>query len=1100
MKKNSTKRKKLLSTYALKILLIMKLSIFLIFFGVFQTFAVDLLSQKIVLKLSEEQTSLSQVLKEIEMQTNVRFLYRSETIENKTVKLDVHDKTWFDILEQIKLSTDVDYKILDNNLVVIAPSKDFQQRTITGKVTDNTGQPLAGVTIFIKETTIGSITDINGNYTISVPANAQTLVFSYIGMETREEPIGNKTSIDVTLMPDAILMSEVVVVGYGTQRRSDITGSLVSVSSEDFNKQPLTRIDQALQGRAAGTQVTQTSGEPGTGYKIRIRGANSISGNNDPLYVLDGLIIDNINSLNVNDIQSIEVLKDASATAVYGSRGANGVVLITTKSGSAGEAKVTLETFYGISNITKRLPVMSAADFAEGVNAAEGLSTFTPQEIADLRASGGEDWQERMFKQAATSNIQLSLSGGNEAVNYFISGNYHNQDGAIINQNYKRYNLRANLNAQLSKKLKAGINIFGSKELFDGHRSDIFAAIVYDPTTPAFDENGDYIYSSLKNVGSAGLNPLIAPENNIREVYDNHIFANGYFSYKILENLVLRVSGGVDILDRTRNTYTPILVNNIGNAAVFNQGISRLQNTNMLTYTWDKHENHRMRIDAIHEQQLMTNVSTDARSNQFFTDLTTFKNLALGNIQNITNTSFSESIQSFLGRINYSLLDRYLLTATLRADGSSKFREDQRWGYFPSASVAWRLSEESFMQNVGVINNLKLRASYGITGSQAIQPLATRSRPVLGLPYNYPFTGQSAAIGIAPSNRIANPDLTWEQTAQTNAGIDLGMWASRFTLSLDLYKKNTTDLLLDVVLPEFLGPNIIARNIGEVENKGFDIVLGFIPLQNDDWRITSYLNFSRNKNKVLSLIDDTPIEKGSDWYTGTFPVRPTRVEVGKPISSFRGYIFEGVYQLGEEEEAAKYSRNPGDAKYRDINEDGIISTDDITTIGDGNPDFIWGWNTTVSWKGFDLNSLVLGSQGNDIYNFLRGRMMSLGSGTFHAVHEDYKNRWTPDNPSNIPSGRDGTEYLSSQFLEDGSYVTLKNISLSYTFRAKDIMNKLGLSALRIYASAENLLMITKYTGFDPEATASGNSDVDLGIDLNAYPLSRTYNMGLSVTF
>jgi len=520
----------------------------------------------------------------------------------------------------------------------------------------------------------------------------------------------------------------------------------------------------------------------------------------------------------------------------------------------------------------------------------------------------------------------------------------------------------------------------------------------------------------------------------------------------------------------------------------------------MLTYTWDTHEKHRIRVDAIHEQQLRANVSTDAESSQFFTDLTTYKNMSLGSLQKISNNSTSQSIQSFLGRINYSLMDRYLLTASVRADGSSKFREDQQWGNFPSASLAWRLTEETFMQNISIINNLKLRISYGITGSQSIQPLATRTQPELGKAYNYPFTGEIATIGISPSTRIANPDLTWEQTAQTNAGIDLGMWASRLTLSIDLYKKNTTNLLLDVDLPEYLGANEIAMNVGEVENKGYDIVLGIIPIQNKDWRITSYVNFSSNKNKVISLVDGTPIEKGDEYFKNTFPVNPTRVEVGKPISTFRGYVFEGVYQLGEEDEAAIYGKKPGDAKYRDLNDDGIISTDDITTIGDGNPDFTWGWNTTVSWKGFDLNSIFLGSHGNDIYNFMRGRMLALGSGTDHAVHEDYKNRWTPDNPSNIPSGRDGTEYLSSQFLEDGTYLTLKNLSLSYTFRALDTMKKLGLSALRIYTSAENLLMITNYSGFDPETTASGNSDVDLGIDLNAYPLSRTFNVGLSVTF
>jgi TonB-dependent starch-binding outer membrane protein SusC len=1037
MKKNSTECKKLLSTYTLKIPLAVKLSFLLMFIAVFQSFAVDLVS-----------ASITPVLEEM----------------------------------------------------VIRPGSEVQQRTITGKVTDNIGEPLVGVNIIVKGSTIGAVSDVNGNYTITVPSDAITLVFSFIGMETREETIGDQMVINMTLSPDALSMSEIVVVGYGTLKKSDVTGSLVSVSSEDFNKQPLNRIDQALQGRSAGVQVIQTSGQPGGEYKIRIRGANSISGSNDPLYVIDGMIIDNLNSLNVNDIQSIEILKDASATAIYGSRGANGVVLITSKSGKPGETRVALETFTGVSNVTKKLPVMNAADFAEGVNAADGVPTFSPQEIENLRANGGEDWQDRMFKQGHISNIQLTLSGGNEAVNYFISGNYLDNKGIILNQDYGRYNLRTNINAELSKKLRAGINIFGSKELTNGFRSNINDAITYDPTTPAFDENGNYIFQSLKNVGNASRNPLIFTDNNIREIHDNKVLANMYLSYSILDNLVLRVSGGFGKLDRTRNGYTPILISSIGMAEVYKQEISSIQNTNMLTYTWEKHVNHRLRVDAIHEQQLISDVSVRAEATNFFSDLTSFKNLGLGSTQRIRNESASESIQSYLGRVNYSLMDRYLLTVTLRADGASKFRRDQRWGYFPSASVAWRLSEEGFMQNMNTVNNLKLRASYGITGSQAIDRLSTWSQPRLGPNHNYPFTGQTATIGLAPSNRIANPDLTWEKTAQANLGLDLGMWASRFILSFDVYKKNTTDLLLDANLPQFLGASIIARNVGEVENKGFDAVLGLIPVENKNWRISTNVNLSSNRNKVLSLVDGSPLERGLYYYTNTFPVPPTRVEVGQPISAFRGYIYEGVYQLGEEEEAARYGRKPGDAKYRDINDDGLITTDDITTIGDGNPDFIWGWNTTISWKDFDLNTLVLGSHGNNIYNFTRGRMMSLGAGTFHAVHEDYKNRWTPDNPSNIPSGRDGTQFLSSQFLEDGSYVTIKNVSLGYTLTGKAFMNNIGLSVLKIYFSAENLIMLTNYRGFDPETTASGNSDVDLGIDHDTYPLSRAFTVGVNVNF
>ncbi|MCK5463632.1 MAG: TonB-dependent receptor, partial [Bacteroidales bacterium] len=391
---------------------------------------------------------------------------------------------------------------------------------------------------------------------------------------------------------------------------------------------------------------------------------------------------------------------------------------------------------------------------------------------------------------------------------------------------------------------------------------------------------------------------------------------------------------------------------------------------------------------------------------------------------------------------------------------------DNRWGYFPSGSVAWRMSEEGFIQQIAWINNLKIRASYGQTGSQAIQPLATLSVPIIDPSVNYPFTGQTATVGVAPSEQLANPDLTWETTTQTNVGLDLGLWSNRLTFTLDLYKKNTTDLLLKRLLPAFVGPIVVSQNVGEVENKGFDISLGTTILQNSDWHISSILTVSRNVNKVLALVnDDEPLELGNIYYGNTFPVNPTRVEVGLPISSFRGYVFEGVYQQGEEEEAAKYGKVPGQARYKDVNGDEVISSDDIVTVGNGNPSVTWGWNWTFGWKNLDLNFLVLGTHGNDIYNFMRMKMMGLGASQFHAVHADYKNRWTESNPSDIPSGRDGTEFLSNDFIEDGSFVSMKNVTLGYTF--DNVLRGIGMSGLRLYLSAENLFIITNYTGYDP---------------------------------
>jgi TonB-linked SusC/RagA family outer membrane protein len=975
----------------------------------------------------------------------------------------------------------------------------YAQQTVTGQITDETGAAIPGANVLIQGTTVGSVADVEGNYRIAASSD-DVLVFSFVGYLTQTAEVGNQTTINVSMEPDVQSLEEVVVVGYGTQKKSDVTGALASVSSEDFEAQPLTRIDQALEGRAAGVSVVQTSGAPGAGYKIRIRGANSISGNNNPLYVVDGLVVGDINSLNVNDIASMEVLKDASATAIYGSRGANGVVLITTKSGKVGPATVTLDAFYGVSNVAQKLDLMSPAEFAEGVNFAEGEELYDAAAIADLRAGGGEDWQERFFQAAPFANVQLSVSGGSEAVKYYISGNYNDADGTIIDQNYKRYSLRANVSAALSEKVDAGLNTYLSREENTGPRANLASGLAWDPTTPAFDEEGNYNFTPLiPGVGNGDINPLVVPQNNVRENYDNQIITNGYVSFNLLDNLELNISGGLEQLRQNNNSYTSLLVNNTGSAVVYNQEVNRIQNTNRLTYTLDNNPNHQLQVDLVHEQQLVTRAWTEATATGFFSDNTTYKNLSLGAVQRTNNNSNSESLQSFLGRINYSLFDRFLLTASLRADGSSKFQPGNRWGYFPSGSVAWRLSEESFVQAIDAIDNFKVRVSYGKIGSQAIDPLATRAIPIINPNVNYPFTGEAATIGVAPSNRLANPDLTWETTTQANVGVDLGLFSSRFTLSVDLYQKNTTDLLLDRVLPSYVGPTVVAQNIGEVENKGIDIALGWVALDRGDWHISSTLNVSRNVNEVIALVNDgEPMELGNEYYGQTFPVNPTRVEVGLPISSFRGYIFEGVYQLGEEDEAALYGRQPGDARYADVNGDTLITTDDIVTVGDGNPDFTWGWNWNVRWKGFDLNFILLGSYGNDIYNFQRMKMMGLGSGQFHAVHADYNNRWTESNPSEIPSGRDGTQFLSSQFIEDGSFVSMKNITLGYTFN--NVLNNIGLEALRLYASAENLFIITDYTGFDPVSTATGNSDVDLGIDFNTYPINRSYSLGLKVTF
>jgi TonB-linked SusC/RagA family outer membrane protein len=976
----------------------------------------------------------------------------------------------------------------------------FAQTSVSGTVVDAEGQPIPGVTILDNNNQQnGTVSDFDGNFTISVPSDAELKV-SFIGFESRIIPVSGQNNLSISMNESVSALDEIVVTGYGSQvKKSDLTGSISSISSEDFESQPLIRVDQALQARAAGVAVTQTSGAPGAGYKIRIRGANSITGNNNPLYVVDGLVVGNINNINASDISSMEVLKDASATAIYGNRGANGVVLITTKSGKKGKAKIQVDSFFGTSEVVQRIPVMTPAQFAEGVNLRDGVQTISQARIAELGSGGGADWQDYFFRSAPFSNVVVSASGGSDDIDYYVSANSYKAEATVINQDFNRMNLRANINAQLNDKLKIGINNFVSRSENTGARANLATGIAWDMNTPPRDSNGDYNSAPLvSGVGNGSPMPLLGPENNKVENISDQLISSIYANYNISDNITLNISAGVEKIDMTNSRYTSSEVNGVTEAVVRDQQGLRFQNTNRLTYKNDNPD-HAFQADLVHEQQSFEMNFREAKASSFFSNSTNFRELSLAGIQNTDSGNSNEKLESFLARVNYSLYDKYLFTASVRADGSSKFNKDNQWGTFPSGSIAWRISQEDFLKDNPTISSLKARASFGVTGSQAVSPFSTISIPGISTANNYPFTGGVASIGVAPSTRMSNPDLTWETTTQFNIGFDLGLWDSKAMLSVDYYSKKTEDILLTRVLPEFVGPTSITQNSGEVENKGFDISLSTVLYEKNNLSINSNFNLSANKNKVVKLVDGiNTMVLGNVYYNNTFPVNPTRVEVGMPISTFRGYHFEGVYQTGNSD-----GGTPGHAKYRDL--DGIdgITTDDIGNVGDGNPDYTWGWNLNVDYKDLNLNMVFEGAQGNDIYNFQRMRMMGLGSAQFHAVHADFNNSWSATNPSNtIPSGtqasRDANRWLSSQFLEDGSYTTLRSASLTYNL--KDTLSMLGVEQLKVFVNAENLFIITDYSGFDPVSTASGNSDVDLGIDLNAFPISRSFSVGFNLTF
>ena len=983
--------------------------------------------------------------------------------------------------------------------MLISVNSLLAQVSVSGIITDQDGQPIPGVTILdLEDNTNGTLTDFDGNFTINISSDG-TLSVSFIGYVTQSISVSGQTNLNVTLEENISALDEIVITGYGSQvKKSDLTGSISSISSEDFESQPLIRVDQALQARAAGVAVTQTSGAPGAGYKIRIRGANSITGNNNPLYVVDGLVVGNINNINASDISSMEVLKDASATAIYGNRGANGVVLITTKSGSKGKAKIQVDSFFGTSDVIQRIPVMNPSQFAEGVNLRDAVETISQSRISELRTGGGANWQDYFFRSAPFSNIVVSANGGSDDIDYFISANSYKAQATIINQDFNRLNFRTNLNAKLSDKLKVGIKNFISRSENNGARVNLASGIAWDMNTPPRDSNGNYNSAPLvSGVGNGSPMPLLAPENNKVENITDQLISSIYANYNITDNITLNVSAGIEKIDLTNSRYTSSEVNGVTEAVVRDQQGIRFQNTNRLTYKNDNPD-HAFQADIVHEQQSFEMNFREAIASSFFTNSTNFKKLSLAGIQNTDSGNSNEKLESFLARINYSLYDKYLFTASVRADGSSKFNEDNRWGTFPSGSLAWRISQEDFLKDHATISSLKARASFGITGSQAVSPFSTISIPGISAGNNYPFSGGVASIGVAPSNRMANPDLTWETTTQFNIGFDLGLWNSKVLLSVDYYSKKTEDILLTRALPEFVGPTLITINAGEVENNGIDISLNTVLYEKNDLSINSNFNLSANKNKVVKLVDGIEsMVLGNQYYGTSFPVNPTRVEVGKPISTFRGYHFDGVYQLGASDGI------PGHAKYRDLNGDSKITTDDIGNVGDGNPDFTWGWNLNFDYKDFNLNMVFEGAQGNEIYNFQRMRMMGLGAAQFHAVHADYNNSWSSTNPSNtIHSGtqaaRDSNRWLSSQFLEDGSYTTLRSASLTYNF--KNALSEIGINEFKVFVNAENLFIMTNYSGFDPVSTASGNSDIDLGIDLNAFPISRSFSVGFNLTF
>lgn len=1015
--------------------------------------------------------------------------------------------------------------------------KRLQQQSleIKGKVLGSDIGPLYGASVSEKGTTKGVVTDAEGNFSISVSGSQSILVISYLGYKTQELTVGNQTTIEVTLRVAYEDLSEVVVIGYGEMQKSDITGSVSSVKAEEIKAVPATSFEQTLQGRAAGVQVSQTSGQPGAPASIRIRGVSSISASNEPLYVIDGMLINSsdatasasegpkispLSAINPNDIESIEILKDASATAIYGSRGANGVVLITTKRGRSGVSTINFESYYGVQEVSKKLDLLNASQFGAFVNEARTNAGQLPAYINPSNLGEGTDWQEEIFQSAPIQNYQLSFTGGSDQVQYALSGGLFDQEGVIMNTDFRRYSARSKVNAQVNDRLRINTNLSyanvsgttantGLQFIVPGVLGGALAMNpilpVYDPETPGGYTFQNVIGGASTVIGYVAGNPVAELNDTDNLSTNSRVIGNVEAILDITQDLVFKSSFGIDATTSKDRNHQPSWLRAARPVGGIAQ-ISTLQaftwlNENTLTYDKDFDNGHYINAVVGFTSQEFTNEYVTNVAFGVSDDLG-YHNLGIASDPQTPQNGESQwNMISYLGRVQYNIQDKYLFTATGRVDGSSKFARNNKYSFFPSGAVAWRISEEPFMQGVNYLSDLKLKASVGVIGNQAIGPYA--SLPLVAAYGQGVFNNGLDVVSFTSSQIQAynNPDLKWETTRTINAGFDAEFLEGRIYLSAEYYQKYTYDLLLSTPIPSTTGFEATLLNVGNVKNRGIDVELSTVnteasnPLQ---W--TTSLNFSKYSNEVTELATEEDVLLGSGLMLRT----------GEPIGTFYGYEFDGIFQSDDEANASAVFANQvsgagqaraGDRKYRDIDENGVIDQDDRTIIGSALPDFTLGLNNNLSYKNFTLSLFIQGSFGNDMINLNRLFLEDMDA-THNVSSEAWENRWTAENPSNeyprvLANRTTDVGTISSKFIEDASYLRLKNISLGYNLPAT-ILQNWGLRSLRFYVSATNLITITNYSGYDPEGSSYGSQTAYPGVDQGRYPLTKVYMFGLNL--
>lgn len=973
--------------------------------------------------------------------------------------------------------------------IILSFGMSAQNITAKGVVVDENGVPAIGVSVVVKGTTNGTATDIDGQFSLSAPKGA-TLVISYVGYQTQE--VVASTNMNITLAPDNELLDEVVVIGYGTVRKADLAGAVSVLDNKNFKDQPITQVSDALQGRVAGVMV-QSSGVPGGDVKIRIRGANSVNNSNDPLYVVDGIVRESgLNGINPEDIQSMQILKDASSTAIYGSRGSNGVVLITTKKGKSGGRDIIFDASFGASSLYKEYKLMDAATYAQALT-EYGKASFTQEEMnAYKNGTAGVNWQDEIFRTGITSNYKLSISSGNDKTQYYLSGNYAKQEGVVLNSSHERYQTKLNVNSQVTDWFGVTADVNASHSVAKGGAggaskdNPIWLSLVYSPTMEIMDNMGNYLVDPYNSIDR---NPLgILTLNNSERMFN--IF-NGRIDlkFKLADGLTFTSTNGIDYFDMKSYSFTSKRVS-LNNNQMSNSNNYRmmLQSSNNLTYMKTWNDKHNLTATAVYEVTESESRNMSISGSALQTESVGWWNVGVATSKNAGNGYSRWALMSGVGRVMYNYDDRYMLIGTIRADGTSRFAKTEtknnKWGYFPSIAAAWTLSNEPFMKDVNAIQDIKLRASYGIVGSQNIAPYATISS--LGST-SYDFGTSSDYTGYWESKTV-NRDITWEKTNQYDLGIDFSLLNRRLTVGLDYFNKYTTGALLSKPIPDYLGGGSFSVNEGAVSNKGVELSLNANILQTDDWSWNSTLNASYLTNKVEKLANEKEQLFGNSPAAGAIDYA-TVIMQGQPIGTFWGYEWTGL-------------DSNGNNTYTDLNNDGKIDGSDRMVIGKSNPDFTFGWNNTLSYKNWDFNCFFNAMVGAKKLNLMHYFISSSPSVVrFITLEDAYLKGFDKggDFYATMKGGSQNYQGASTQWLEDASYLRLENISLSYNLSKK--VSKIA--DFRFTLSAQNLFTLTNYKGMDPAAVSfhgTGNVDNNAGIDMGAFPTPRTFTFGVRMNF